>query len=183
MKNKVVSILFSLLIIVLGGCGCPYTEESVAVPDFLKTATLVLEKDAYVAKGIDLESCSRGSSRVRVLKDIAYQIVDSAAISNGTIGKKYYEQQGLTVDPLKSGKKFTIEQIIAQTKHGITTIDSGPGPIFYFILRDERGALYKVATVSLGMNRGEPYLAYYNNGKRVGFLDVNISKHLVNNEK
>jgi hypothetical protein len=149
-RNIAKVISFCFLALVLSGCGCPYTEKDVAIPDMLKGAMLLTEQDAYLAIGNDPECCTSPTKAVRVLRDINNEIVDNATIMNTTIGRAYFERQGRKVEPLPKGKRFTVARIIAQTKDGIPTIDSSPGPTNYLILSDETGTLYKLAVVSLG---------------------------------
>ncbi len=60
--------------------------------------------------------------------------------------------------------------MVAKTKHGITTVDSGPGPIYYVILRDDQGDVYKVATVDLGFDASESFMSIYKENMKVGDL-------------
>lgn len=43
---------------------------------------------------------------------------------------------------IPKGTKFNFVKEVASTKHGIGTIDSGPGPNEYIVLSDEEGNLY-----------------------------------------
>lgn len=140
---------------------CEYTDEIVTTPPELIGATILLEKDQYVGRGREKRVCDP------LLKEIENQIIDSESINNLTIGKRYFEGRGLTVEILRRGKQFHVEKVIAATKHGLSTIDSGPGPIYYLILRDEDGVVYKIATVFLGFDTKESYLGVYKGNVRV----------------
>ena len=67
--------------------------------------------------------------------------------------------------------------MMAVAKHGITTIDSGSGPIHHLILKDSKGNFYQVATVSLGINKGDEFLKAVSASEefllnpRTGFLE------------
>jgi len=158
MKSKtIVIILFIALILYLGMryayygsiiSNCIYTEKSLPVPQQLTEGKIVVVKDAYVALGHDEEySCLQN------LGNIDRKIVGPEAINNITIGEKYFTAKGLTVKPLKKGTSFNLTEVIEVTKRGISTIDSGPGPIYYLILKDKNDNLYNIATVSLGLNQ------------------------------
>jgi len=171
-------IVFCLFALALSGCGCPYTEKDVSVPDFLQKAVLVMEQDEYAATGNDPECCTGIWSPLKALGVINNEIIERSTIANTTVGREYFEHQGRKVELLPKGKRFSVVRIIAKTKHGIEAVDSGPGPIDYLVLKDEAGVFYKLAIVSLGTNKGEPYMAYYINGVRQGFLDVDLGKQL-----
>jgi hypothetical protein len=164
----VVIVLYILFHIAFYGFqlgSCEYTDEVVATPPELIGATIVVEKDQYLGRGYDSNNCASP------LKEITNQVISSESINNVTIGRRYFEDRGLTVDFLKKGKKFQLVEIIAQTKHGLGTIDSGSGPIYFLILRDENGDLYQAATVDLSFDEKESSFAAYKNGSKV----VNIS--------
>ena len=130
----------------------------------MKGAPLIFGKDEYVAIGKSSDYCSS------ILKNIGYQIVDTEIINNITIGKEYFESHGQTVSNLDKGKKFTLEKIVAETTHGFSAVDSGPGPIYYLILKDEQGSVYQIPTVRLGSDEKKSFLDYYINGLEMGSL-------------
>jgi hypothetical protein len=70
---------------------------------------------------------------------------------------------GSPMDPSKvshfdRSMKLKLVQLISVKKHGITTMDSGSGPIHTLILSDSNGTLYQVPHVFLGLNSGEEFL-------------------------
>jgi len=146
---------------------CEYSNEIVTTPPELIGTTIVLEKDEYIGRGHDANNCAAP------LSGITNEIIGDESINNVTIGQKYFESLGLTVETLKKGRSFQLVEIVAQTKHGLGTIDSGPGPIYYLTLRDENGGLYQVATVELGFDDKESFFGVYKNSTKVANLSWN----------
>lgn len=130
--------------------GCNYTEQELRVPSDLAAGKIVLVRGAYVAEGDDPEyTC------LPVLGRITHQIVTLTGIK-----ERYYTERGQSVEPLTRGRTFRVTGAISTTKHGITTMDSGPGPVYYLILADENGQTFKMANTAAGINRGEPFLEF-----------------------
>lgn len=165
MRPKIFIILFAFIIILFLGlryiyygsltASCIYTEESLPVIKELSKGEFVIAKDAYLAIGQDDDySC------LQYFGNIDREIVGPGTINNITIGRKYFTNRGLSVKSLKKGSSFRLTEIIAITKHGISTIDSGPGPIFYLVLKDKNNISYQIATVSLGLNKEDLFLSY-----------------------
>ncbi|AHZ84531.1 hypothetical protein Bb109J_c1840 [Bdellovibrio bacteriovorus] len=129
---------------------CVYTEEIQAVPAQFSSAKVRLIRPAAVLRGIDKE----------------YQcLAEMGAITNKIVEAKHashyrYQIENLQTETVDAGSNldFEIVKMIAVTKHGIKTLDSGSGPIEHLILKDQHGNLYEVATVSLGLNAGDEYL-------------------------
>lgn len=57
----------------------------------------------------------------------------------------------------KSKIEMTPIKLIAVTKHGITTIETGAGPIFHLIIKAQDGRIHEIATVTLGANKAEEF--------------------------
>ena len=72
----------------------------------------------------------------------------------GKISRELYSQElteafpGGTIEKLGVGTKFSLIQVLARTKHGIGTIDSGPGPIFIYVVKDQAGNLYQTVELT-----------------------------------
>ena len=64
------------------------------------------------------------------------------------------------MESLKKGVSFRVVDVVAVTKHGLTTIDSGSGPTYYLILKDQNNISYQIATVSLGLNKEDLFLSF-----------------------
>ncbi len=111
---------------------CIYTENTIYVPKQLVDKKIILTKSAYVAIGYDDKfSCLNN------LKNINRKIISSEDIDNGIgIGRDYYEERGAKIQELKTDISFSILKIIAVTKHGMSTMDSGSGPMYYLISKD-----------------------------------------------
>ncbi len=136
---------------------CIYTETTLPIPGPLTNGEITVAKDAYLAVGYEKEfACLQNFG------SIDREIVGPESINNLTIGRKYFTGRGLAVESLKKGNSFRITGVIAVTKHGISTIDSGPGPIYYLILKDRNNNSYKIATVSLGLNKKDLFLSFIN---------------------
>lgn len=165
MKQKIIIILLAAVgFLYLGGHyvfygsltrNCIYTENKLPIPEQLSKGKVVVARDAYIAFGHDKEyGCLKNFG------NIDREIIDPETINNITIGRKYFTDRGLTVESLKKNTSFRIVDVISVTKHGLSTIDSGPGPIYYLILKDQKDILYRIATVSLGLNKGDQFLAF-----------------------
>jgi hypothetical protein len=90
-----------------------------------------------------------------------------ASVDNQIMQSKYElrHDDGSIIEPKKvtyvdANSKIALQPIrlVAVSKHGITTIDSGGGPILHLVLKDAHGILYQIPTVFLGINKGEEFL-------------------------
>ncbi len=165
MKPKTITILFfSALVLYFAGHyigygsltnNCVYTEKQLPVPEQLSRGEIVIQKDAYVAIGHDAEySCLKDFGK------IDKEIVDPASVNNPSVGRRYYTSRGLSLESLKRGEVFRVVGVVLVNKHGISTMDSGGGPIDYLILRDKNNALYQIATVSFGINDSDVFASF-----------------------
>lgn len=119
---------------------CIYTEEEKTISARFQSAKLFLFKPAAVISGP-----SEDYACLPMMSQYTNHIVE-VQYSNHEKGEKSLIDE-------KSNLEFQIVKYISVHKHGITTMDSGPGPIDYLILKDQSGKRYRVATVSLGINR------------------------------
>lgn len=164
MKSKIIIILLIVIgALYLGGRyvyygsltrSCIYTENKILVPAQLAKSEIVVAKDAYLAVGVDKEDAC-----LKYFGSIDREIVSPESINNLTVGRRYFTNRGLAVESLKKGASFHVVDVVAVTKHGISTIDSGGGPIYYLVLKDKNNISYKIATVSLGINKGDEFLS------------------------
>lgn len=160
MKKKTIVILLIILLIfvALSYLGihyiyygsftrsCIYTEEMLPVPEQLAKSKLVFAKSATVEVGHDKEyEC------LQKFGNIANNITNPAFGTSSD--SKYRTSRGLTVETLEKGSVFYIIDVMAITKHGIATIDSGPGPLYYFLLKDKNGIVYKIQTAAFGFRK------------------------------
>jgi hypothetical protein len=152
---------------------CEYTETALAVPEPLSAAVLTTARTAYVGVGRDADfGC------LKQLGSIRNEIIGPEAINNVTVGKKYFERIGLTVLPLPNGTTFRVTGAIRTIKHGLlSTIDSGPGPLDFLVLKDTKGDTYSLATVSLGMNEEDWFLTVADSS---GGADSSSTVHWLN---
>lgn len=170
MKSKIIIILLIVIgVLYLGGRyiyygslvgNCIYTEKRIPVPEQLTKGELVVAKDAYLAIGVN-----KGYACLKNFGSIDREIVGADTINNPTVGRRYFTNRGMTVESLKKGASFRIVDVVAVTKHGISTIDSGPGPIYFLILKDQNNISYQIATVSLGLNNEDLFLSFVNSSQ------------------
>jgi hypothetical protein len=73
--------------------------------------------------------------------------------------------------------------MVAVRKHGIQTIDSGPGPLYVLVLKDPGGSLYYIHDVSLGINRSDRFISFKADNSQPVLLDARsfTTVHDVNN--
>lgn len=142
---------------------CEYTFEEAAIPSILIDTKIILEKDVYLAKGIPPDTC-KWSGPI-----IENDIIDNETIDNKTIGKKYYERHGRSVSKLKKEKTFNLIKILARTRHGIGSMFSS-SPIYFLLLKDEMGTIYRIAVVNLGHDEKDAFFGYYKGTTKLGVL-------------
>ncbi len=136
---------------------CPYTETVAETPPELVGATVQLDKDQWVGMGMRKGACGK------FIKSIENHIINNESINNITVGKKYFEGRGLTVEVLARGEMFKVEKVVAKRNHSLLSrIFEGSSTIYYLILRDANGELYEVATVFLGgTNPGDEFMSVF----------------------
>ncbi|WP_413584295.1 hypothetical protein [Bdellovibrio sp. HCB274] len=152
---KKISVIFCC-VFVLGGLrfcyygslsrSCIYTENEVPL-----SAEILSSKVRFIKPAAILRAPEPGYSCLEQMAKIPNQIVQ-------TESARYYPNIKSDLVGADSALELTPIKLIDVTKHGITTMDSGPGPIRHLILQDQSGSLYQAATVSLGINSGDEYL-------------------------
>lgn len=166
----IIGFLFFIHYIIYGSLfkTCIYTENEIQMNQEILNSKIYLTRSAVVIENIEHEySCLDKMSLIhkkiiqdKNITDYRYQINDKNI--------KYLNE--------KSPIEFTPIKLLAISKHGITSIDSGAGPINYLILKDQNGEFYEVATVSLGLNKGEEFLkSIYNGQETLLSPDTNFS--------
>lgn len=147
-----------------GVTNCPFTEDIPVPPDALVDSTIKLEStNVFVAKGKDRSRCSP------ILASVRNEIVSGETISS--VGEKYFNRLGTTIEPLPVNKTFTFEKVIAVSQHGLSAIDAGEGPLFYVLMRDERGVEHLLPEAYMNSsNEEKPYFGYYHGDVRVNSL-------------
>jgi hypothetical protein len=156
MKNKKIWIIIAIFLGVLYlGCkfiyygsitrSCIYTEKKLPVPQELLSGKVVIAKDAYLAIGKE-----KARDCLPLFGDINREIVNPEMIDDAQLGKSYFTDQGIKVEKIEKGTVFQVTDIVAVTQHGISTIDTGGGPLYYLILKDQENILYQIAIVELG---------------------------------
>jgi len=179
MKSKIIIILLIVIgALYLGGRyvyygsltrNCIYTENKLPIPEQLTKGEIVVAKDAYLAVGKDKEyACLKNFG------SIDREIVGAESINNLTIGRRYFTDRGLAVESLKKRASFRVVDVVAVTKHGLTTIDSGSGPIYYLILKDKNNISYQIATVSLGLNKEDLFLSFVDSSQTTNSSSIKL---------
>ncbi len=172
-KNKIIIIIsiliilyFSIHLILYGSLtrNCIYTENKISVPKELTNKKIIVTKDVNIISGAE--------ERFSCLQDIKKINNEIFKFNDTVIGidKEYFVNKGFDVKTLKKDTQLTTVDIIAVTKHGLSTIDSDSGPIYYLILKDKNNNLYKIATVSLGSNKEDLFLAMTDSSNKTTFL-------------
>ena len=138
---------------------CIYTEEKLSVPKELAEGKLVTTQTAY--EFIGLEDKEMSCSPINA--NIARELISPE-------NKTTYEGFGMTIKEIPVGKVFHVIDAFTQTKHGISTIDSGPGPIELLILQDEQGTHYTISPAGFGINKEGRFLKFVS-GEKEQLLD------------
>jgi hypothetical protein len=130
---------------------CIYTETELPLNPQIASSFIRFHKGAAILEGVE-----RGYECLPTLGTIDKRIINQDSVAselaqNPKVKIQYVDRT--------SDLKLTAVRLMAVTKHGISTIDSGAVVIKYLILKDEAGALYHVATVSLGINAGDEFLS------------------------
>ena len=132
---------------------CSYTEEELTVPAELVGATFITTQPAYRASSVEPEyGC------MQTMGHIPQELVAPETINNISVGRHYYTDKGRTVSDVPVGTTFTLVHVISVVKHGITTMDSGGGPLEHLLLADSAGNVYSIATVELGTNPSDRFI-------------------------
>jgi hypothetical protein len=177
MKSRLIALLVAVASLYLAGRyvyygslvrNCIYTENTLPAPEQLTNGEIVVVKDAYLAVGRDREEACLNNS------NIDREIIGPEIINNLSIGRRYFTNRGLTVESLKSGTSFRLTGVVAITKHGITTVASGRGPIYYLILEDHNRIVYRIATVGLGLNSKDLFLSFIDSSSTVSHALVKL---------
>lgn len=141
-------VFFFLRVLFYGGIegaihGCEYTEVMVPIPDVLIGASIYMESGAYLVQGPPMhEECGD-------VQGTTPMFVNEETVDNITVGAKYFEDRGKVVQRYEGERRFTLRGIIAKHKHGLSTVDSGGGPLYRLVLVDGGGKEYRVNTVAL----------------------------------
>ncbi len=143
---------------------CVFSEKTVSIPPDLKDAVLTLEKDSFVVVGHHPDYAN--SNCTKILYDVAQEIYPSRLMNES---EKMYvlDYGGRTVDELKAPREFTLEKIVAGTKHGIASVDSGTGPFYSFILKDKDDNLYYISPAHLGYDDRQAILSFQKANSKV----------------
>jgi len=161
-QNKIIIILLVIIIVVpLAGFfmffhvfnygfqidSCEYKEKILPIPNELNGAKIVFGKNYSLYPQEKYGKC------VPISNSVTFWISDA----------------GGTKDHIVEGTQMSLKYIIAQTKYGVGTIDSGGGPWFDFILSDEKGNLYSLSSVYF-LNDAYQSINIKKNGEKINPL-------------
>lgn len=131
---------------------CIYTEKTLAMKPNVATAKVIFARPAaIVSEAYEPYKCLLGFASVKnQIMNSRYEL----RYDNGSA----IDLKKITYVDSKSKIELQPVRLVAVFKHGITTVDSGSGPITYLILKDQYDVQYQVPTVDLGINEGEEFL-------------------------
>jgi hypothetical protein len=130
---------------------CSYSEFILPTPVEMAGAEFTVEKDAVQGVGHDANySC------LKTIGSIGNQIIRNELSETS---RNWYAAQGVQSSTLRSGTYFELVHMVAVVKHGLGTIDSGQGPHYFLILKDDSGTLFYASLGSLGINKDDRFLS------------------------
>jgi hypothetical protein len=131
---------------------CIYTEQTVSMKPSVATARVIFVGPAAIVSEVYAPyKCLPGFVSVEnQIMQSKYKI----RYDNGNV----IDLKKITYVDEKSKIELRPVRLVAVNKHGITTIDSGGGPLIHLILKDSHGVHYQVPMVYLGINKGEEFL-------------------------
>ena len=152
---------------------CVYTEQMILMKPSLATARVIFVGPAAIVSEVyEPYKCLSGFASVEnQIMPAKYELRHD----DGTV----IDLKKITYVDAKSRVELRPVNLVAITKHGITTIDSGGGPILHLILKDAHGVLYQIPTVYLGINKGEEFLELQktNGTRELLSADSELSDH------
>jgi hypothetical protein len=130
---------------------CEYTVSNDPMPDAYKNRQFIVNTSAYTEEGKDRDYACLSISNFNLNWE------NSGGWSSAEL-QDYYRDTDRIYKPVASSTVFHIVKFIKVTKHGIGTIDSGPGPLPVAILADEQGNTYMILSGDLGFtDHGGPF--------------------------
>lgn len=133
---------------------CIYTQEKINLPEKIKNGYFITVKEASLINMKGEYGCLSYFKNISIDFLLAQR---EASWSSGE-GRDFF-----------SGKKLKMIDIVSVTKHGISTIDSGSGPLEFYIVEDEFGAKH----VMLIPVNDEDYFALFFSGSGTVGLPIN----------
>ncbi len=146
---------------------CNYSMRTIDVPSELRAGILTLSQAAGTVTGSGEYSCLKNFN-VKGTQLVAREMAVS-----------WYG--GSKAGVLNPPQTFKVKEAYEITKHGISTIDSGPGPLYYLSVENENGQEFIIPVVATGINPEERFLEFSDGKERfiVGaesFEDYGIPK-------
>jgi hypothetical protein len=158
MKNKIRNLIWVIAaVLALQYCyygsltrTCIYTEQELQLPAIFQNSKLEFIKKAAI---------------VRTPAEEFKCLAQMSQIKNRIIGPGdvtiFKDQRVDSIDP-EAGLELLPVKLIEVQKHGISTVDSGPGPLQYLIVKDQSGAFYQIFSAGIGVNAGDEFLKLTN---------------------
>lgn len=133
---------------------CTYTEEEVAMPLFLKGATIKLIKEASIITGNEPEmECLDILGRVKSeFSEVKYENYSKYKDPN---------RQIIHVSPLNNLNFKPVKLLKVQTR-GLRYALGGSSPYNVLLLKNNKGEVVHVSLLGLGTNKGDEYLKSIN---------------------
>lgn len=127
---------------------CEYVATDISVPSELQTGGLVTTKESIRIHDYTAYSCA------------GTEFTDTSSITE--IGYAYIYKDNIT-SIIPEATTFKVAGIKEVTKHGIGTIDSGSGSLYFLILTDKKGDQYFVSPVNFGINDSDNFMSFVEN--------------------
>ncbi len=141
---------------------CNKSYEDLEIPEFLIAKKIILEEDAVqIDDSLNIFCRLSGGTFIR------------NKLVLGETSQRYYERNNKIISTIKKGKQYDLVGIKSQTEYGISAIDSGPGPLHFLILKDDKGESFLLYTVNLEDNAG-----YYEGDTREGLLSWELFENI-----
>lgn len=133
----VIVSLYGLFHIIIFGGLTTCEMRSKEKEDSLINTSVILKTKAVSTDHPYTQTCSPILHEIKntIVKD-GSSLIDSRNFTPGV---------DFTVTPINLGDEFIIVNVIAETKEGIMTFDSGTGPWIYYLLKDKSGNLLKIS--------------------------------------
>lgn len=158
---KAIILILVFLILSMRSCyyghpfsSCTYTEQELELSPAISQSKILFTKQVELIRGDQEYKC------LDIMGQVQNQIAQLEF--DGKYYKKSYPDTTVTQISPKSMIELLPVKLIAVTKRGIGVAFSDSGPIHHLILKNKAGELFEVATVSLGINKGDEFLKAVN---------------------
>lgn len=126
---------------------CNYTVQDINLPLELSTKYIKTTQTSASVTNYDSFACLGGV------------FAEGNTITENRYTYIFEHNPNTVISNIPEGSEFNIIGIKEVTKHGISTIDSGPGPSYFLILKDDLDKIYFLCTSCLGINDSDRFMA------------------------